>query len=46
MVAGGRPDVVLTRERGKNGRLMSELQQRGVTVLEMPLIESCDGPDR
>ena len=40
------PDVVVTRERGKNDKLMAELQQRGVNVLELPLVESAAGPDR
>ena len=39
------PQVVLTRERGKNGQLMSALQERGVSVLEMPLVETTPGPD-
>ncbi len=40
------PQVVLTRERGKNGQLMQALQQRGISVLEMPLVETTPGPDR
>ena len=40
------PDVVVTRERGKNDKLIAELQQRGVNVLELPLVESTAGPDR
>jgi len=42
----GPPDVVVTRERGKNDKLIAELQQRGVNVLELPLVESTAGPDR
>ncbi|CAK0733830.1 hypothetical protein CVIRNUC_000340 [Coccomyxa viridis] len=41
-----KPEVVLTRERGKNGHLMKALQQQGVRVLEMPLVETIPGPDR
>ncbi len=44
--ATGPPDVVVTRERGKNDKLIVELQQRGVNVLELPLVESTAGPDR
>lgn len=40
------PQVVLTRERGKNGKLMKLLQQKGISVLEMPLVETAMGPDR
>ena len=38
------PQVVVTRERGKNGKLMKALQQRGVTVMELPLVETAPGP--
>lgn len=38
--------VVLTRERGKNGKLMRALLQQGISVLEMPLVETMPGPDR
>ena len=38
--------MVLTREQGKNGQLMRALQQRGISVLEMPLVETMPGPDR
>lgn len=37
--------VVVTRELGKNGALMNVLKSRGVTCLEMPLIEAVDGED-
>ena len=40
------PQVVVTRERGKNGKLMKALQQRGVTVMELPLVETAPGPDQ
>ena len=40
------PQVVLTRERGKNGQLIRALKQRGIRVLEMPLVETMPGPDR
>lgn len=38
--------VVLTREEGKNGDLMARLVARGVECVEMPLIETTEGPDR
>ena len=37
--------VVVTRELGKNGALMNVLKSRGVTCVEMPLIEAVDGED-
>ncbi|BDA51009.1 probable uroporphyrinogen-III synthase [Coccomyxa sp. Obi] len=40
------PQVVVTRERGKNGKLIKTLQQRGISVLELPLVETAVGPDR
>jgi uroporphyrinogen-III synthase len=38
--------VVLTREEGKNGDMMARLVARGVECVEMPLIETAEGPDR
>lgn len=40
-----KPQVVLTREAGKNGKLKKILESRGVRCLEMPLIETAKGPD-
>ena len=40
------PEVVLTREQGKNDSVAAELARRGVHVLELPLIEATAGPDR
>lgn len=40
------PQVVLTREKGKNGKLQKVLEARGISCLEMPLIETTAGPDR
>jgi hypothetical protein len=40
------PQVVLTREKGKNGKLQKVLEARGITSLEVPLIETAPGPDR
>lgn len=40
------PEVVLTREQGKNGKLRKELEKRGISCLELPLIETDSGPDR
>lgn len=38
--------VVVTREAGKNGKLRSALQKQGISVLELPLVETGPGPDR
>jgi uroporphyrinogen-III synthase len=38
--------VVVTRERGKNGKLISALEKRSISCLELPLIEHAHGPDR
>ncbi len=38
--------VVVTREKGKNGKLMKAIKQRGLESLELPLIEHAAGPDR
>ncbi|KAK9840769.1 hypothetical protein WJX81_003555 [Elliptochloris bilobata] len=40
------PHVVLTREAGKNGKLLAMLAARGVPALELPLVETAPGPDR
>jgi uroporphyrinogen-III synthase len=40
-----RPQVVLTREAGKNGKIIKMLESRGICCLEMPLIETAKGPD-
>lgn len=37
--------VVLTREAGKNGEMMRRLTARGVDCVEMPLVETTEGPD-
>lgn len=37
--------VVLTREAGKNGKLMKILESRGISCIEMPLVETAAGPD-
>ncbi|GJN08850.1 hypothetical protein PR202_ga26810 [Eleusine coracana subsp. coracana] len=39
------PDVVVTRERGKNAKLIARLEQHNVKSLELPLIKHVDGPD-
>ena len=38
-------DVVVTREAGKNGQLLQALKAKGVSVMEMPLVETVEGPD-
>ncbi len=39
-------DVVVTREQGKNGEFTNLLEQEGLAVLEMPLVETTPGADR
>ncbi|XP_021896451.1 uroporphyrinogen-III synthase, chloroplastic isoform X2 [Carica papaya] len=39
------PKVVVTRERGKNGKLVEALAKHGITCLELPLIQHAQGPD-
>lgn len=45
LVAETRPQVVVTRELGKNAKLIKELGNQGISCLELPLIEHKDGPD-
>ncbi|KAK9163003.1 hypothetical protein Syun_003905 [Stephania yunnanensis] len=40
-----RPKVVVTRERGKNGKLINALAKHGINCLELPLIQHTEGPD-
>ncbi|CAN6465757.1 unnamed protein product [Victoria cruziana] len=40
-----RPQVVVTREKGKNGKLTGALAKHGINCLEVPLIEHTPGPD-
>ncbi|KAG6520406.1 hypothetical protein ZIOFF_017456 [Zingiber officinale] len=40
-----KPEVVVTRERGKNAKLMSALAKHDIQCLEVPLIEHTEGPD-
>jgi len=44
--AGANPSVVLTREEGKNDKMVLELSQRHMHCIELPLIEHSTGPDR
>ncbi|KAL6867255.1 hypothetical protein ACP4OV_015279 [Aristida adscensionis] len=39
------PDVVVTRERGKNADLIAALEKHNVHSLELPLIKHVEGPD-
>lgn len=39
------PDVVLTRERGKNDEVKRLLEDKGVHCLEIPMVETEQGPD-
>ncbi|PON49563.1 Tetrapyrrole biosynthesis, uroporphyrinogen III synthase [Trema orientale] len=40
-----KPKVVVTRERGKNGKLINALAKHGISCLELPLIQHTKGPD-
>lgn len=44
--SGSQPTAVVTRELGKNGKLVDALARHGVRCVELPLIEHSDGPDR
>lgn len=44
--SGAAPEVVLTREAGKNGDLARRLAVRSISTLELPLVETGEGPDR
>ncbi|KAF5468315.1 hypothetical protein F2P56_012475 [Juglans regia] len=39
------PKVMVTRERGKNGKLIQALAEHGIDCLELPLIQHTRGPD-
>ncbi|XP_065880877.1 uroporphyrinogen-III synthase, chloroplastic isoform X2 [Euphorbia lathyris] len=39
------PKVVVTRERGRNGKLIKALAKHGISCLELPLIQHTQGPD-
>lgn len=41
-----KPSVVVTREAGKNGKLIAALARHGIGCVELPLIEHAEGPDR
>mmetsp|Transcript_25433 Transcript_25433/g.55287 ORF Transcript_25433/g.55287 Transcript_25433/m.55287 type:complete len:373 (-) Transcript_25433:473-1591(-) len=38
--------VVVTREKGKNGKLVKRLEEVGIKCIELPLIEHAPGKDR
>jgi len=44
--SSGRPVAVVTREKGKNDKLVALLEEAGIASVELPLIEHCDGEDR
>ena len=46
MLTAGVPDVILTRERGKNAALEATLRSQGVATWELPMVETAAGPDR
>ncbi|XP_028950500.1 uroporphyrinogen-III synthase, chloroplastic isoform X3 [Malus domestica] len=39
------PRVVVTREHGKNSKLIASLAKQGISCLELPLIQHTRGPD-
>uniref|UniRef100_A0A1J3HF42 Uroporphyrinogen-III synthase n=1 Tax=Noccaea caerulescens TaxID=107243 RepID=A0A1J3HF42_NOCCA len=39
------PQVVVTRERGKNKQIIKALEKHGISSLELPLIQHSRGPD-
>ncbi|XP_019096191.1 PREDICTED: uroporphyrinogen-III synthase, chloroplastic-like isoform X3 [Camelina sativa] len=39
------PQVVVTRERGKNNQIIKALEKHGISSLELPLIQHAPGPD-
>ncbi|XVF74174.1 hypothetical protein PTKIN_Ptkin13bG0038900 [Pterospermum kingtungense] len=39
------PRVVVTRERGKNAKLIDALSKHGIDCLELPLLQHTQGPD-
>ncbi|XP_010472682.1 PREDICTED: uroporphyrinogen-III synthase, chloroplastic isoform X1 [Camelina sativa] len=39
------PQVVVTRERGKNKQIIKALEKHGISSLELPLIQHAQGPD-
>ncbi|XVF63991.1 hypothetical protein PTKIN_Ptkin09bG0131400 [Pterospermum kingtungense] len=43
--APSNPKVVVTRERGKNAKLIDALAEHGINCLEVPLIQHTQGPD-
>ncbi|WCJ35377.1 Uroporphyrinogen-III synthase chloroplastic [Euphorbia peplus] len=44
-VSTSKPKVVVTRERGRNGKLIKALAKHGISCLELPLIQHTQGPD-
>ncbi|KAI3956727.1 hypothetical protein MKW92_048378, partial [Papaver armeniacum] len=40
-----RPKVVVTREHGKNIKLINALAKHGINCFELPLIQHTQGPD-
>ncbi|CAL9079510.1 unnamed protein product [Musa textilis] len=40
-----KPEVVVTRERGKNAKLISSLGKHNIFCLEVPLVKHTEGPD-
>eukprot|EP00879_Flechtneria_rotunda_P013147 GHRR01013732.1.p1 GENE.GHRR01013732.1~~GHRR01013732.1.p1 ORF type:complete len:217 (+),score=73.66 GHRR01013732.1:737-1387(+) len=44
--AADQPTVAVTREQGKNGKLVKALSKHDIRCIELPLIEHAAGPDR
>ncbi|XP_048226858.1 uroporphyrinogen-III synthase, chloroplastic isoform X3 [Ricinus communis] len=44
-ISTSQPKVVVTRESGKNGKLIKALAKHGINCLELPLIQHTQGPD-
>ncbi|KAL4281386.1 hypothetical protein GQ457_03G039320 [Hibiscus cannabinus] len=45
LVPSSNPKVVVTRERGKNTKLINALAEHGINCLELPLVQHTQGPD-
>ncbi|GMI82615.1 ARABIDOPSIS THALIANA UROPORPHYRINOGEN III SYNTHASE, DOMAIN OF UNKNOWN FUNCTION 724 3 [Hibiscus trionum] len=44
-VPSSNPQVVVTRERGKNTKLIDALAEHGINCFELPLVQHTQGPD-
>ena len=46
LIAAAGGQVLLTREAGKNAELLRRLSREGIDAVEVPMLETADGPDR